>query len=405
MKIGLTIRTFYPKSGGLQAHAENLINALCSQGHEVVVLTWTISRTPTYHDFLFFSEPISKSKVNGIEVYCLRHFRVTNIITWLISKCIVRSQFQALGFVLFNLLFIRQAITAFKNVEIIHHIGQAHEMIGFIAATVASQLRIPFVISPTVHPKQWGDSAFDVLLYRQALRLLVFTKYEAESLRSLGLSQPFDIVGNGIDGQVIGHADRFRQLHGIKGSIILFLGRKTTDKGYFLLKEAFGLLRQQRSDVTLICMGPAASSLQIENSQEGVLELGFGSEQDKHDALAACTILCVPSEGEAFGLVYMEAGRYSKAIIARRLPVLDELLGKKDAALLLGTPYGEGNQVSLSPEELLDGITHLLDNPQRIKELGENAFKVSENFIWPQVVERFETAYRHAVDKNYNNQF
>ncbi|NEP29460.1 hypothetical protein [Moorena sp. SIO3I6] len=71
MKIGLTIRTFYPKSGGLQAHAERLIRELENHGHEVVIATRSISHTPSFQDFFFFSELVSQTRINGLKVCVL----------------------------------------------------------------------------------------------------------------------------------------------------------------------------------------------------------------------------------------------------------------------------------------------------------------------------------------------
>lgn len=404
MKIGLTIRTFYPKSGGLQAHTEKLVHALRHQGHDVTLLTWTISRTPTYHDVFFYSESHARAEINGLQVYLLRHPRIANLMTWVASKCIVRPRLQTLGILLFKALFIRQAIAAFKGVDIVHHVGQSHELIGFVAAAVARQLKVPFIIQPTVHPFQWGDSSFDFYLYRQADCIFALTQFEQRFLQSHGLANPrFCIVGNGIDDRTDGNGDRFRNTHQIEGDIILFLGRKSSDKGYFLLKQAFALVREVRSDVTLVCMGPTPSDAPTLPSQTGVLELDFGSEQAKHDALAACTTLCVPSEGEAFGLVYMEAGRYAKPVIGRRVPVLQELLGQYNAAVLVGNVYGEGNQVSLEPQELRDALFQVLNDPKLAQELGHNAYRVSAEFIWPQIVTRFETAYSKAVNDFADN--
>ncbi|EGJ30481.1 MULTISPECIES: glycosyltransferase family 4 protein [Moorena] len=319
---------------------------------------------------------------------------------WVVSKCIGRPSFRSLGIVLFEALFARQAIAALRGVDVIHHIGQAHELIGFAAAAAARKLGVPFVIQPTVHPGQWGDSPFDFYLYQQAQGLFAITNFERNFLESCGLSGPFFIVGNGIDNRTDGNANRFRQSYSLEGPIVLFLGRKTPDKGYTLLKQAFSLVQAQRPDAKLVCMGPTPGEQPSQvclEVKDGVLELGFGSEQDKHDALAACTMLCVPSEGEAFGLVYMEAGRYAKPVIGRRLPVLEELLGRQGAGLLVGRAYGEGNQVGLDVIELKDAILQLLNDPQLAEQLGKNADQVSEAFIWSRVVTRFETAYRNAV--------
>lgn len=399
MKIGLTIRTFYPQSGGMQAHAERLVHELQAKGHEVTVVTRSISHTPSYQDYFFFSESVGSAEINGLSICVLRHSPIWNGLMWVISKCIARPNFFAFGIWLFNRIYARQMITALQGVDVIHHVGQAHELIGFAAAAAARHLNVPFLVQPTLHPGQWGDSNLDLYLYQQAQRLLVHTEYERDSLKKYGLLVPFDVVGNGIEDKADGNGDRFRQSHNIRGPLILFLGRKEPDKGYPLVKQAFKIVRSACPEAILVCMGPLPGGVESATleQQEGVLELDFGHKAEKHDALAACTLLCVPSEGESFGLVYMEAGRYAKPSIGRKIPVLEELLGRQQAGLLVGQAYGEGNQVYLEAQELGKAILTLLNDSRHAAQLGENAYRVSSKFLWTQVVSQFESAYYRAI--------
>ena len=57
------------------------------------------------------------------------------------------------------------------------------------------------------------------------------------------------------------------------------------------------------------------------------LNLDDVSEDEKQDALSACDVLCVPSEGESFGMVYFEAWAYEKPVVALDLPALRDSLG------------------------------------------------------------------------------
>lgn len=410
MRIGLTIRTFYPQSGGMQSHAESLIRKLEKAGHEVVIATRSVSHTPSFQDFFFFSESVSQEKINGLLVNVLRHSSSLNWLMWLVSKCIGRPATRQIGVKIVQMIFTPQLLDIFDRdmrhpVDIIHHVGQAHELIGFAAAAAARRLNIPFVIQPTAHPGQWGDSSFDVSLYQQADRLLVHTEYEGNALKALGLNGCYDTVGNGIEDCVEGDAQKFKDRYDLSDRIVLFLGRKTKDKGYDIVKQAMTYVHRQAPDVVLVCMGPDGTDPPSDLSSKpslgqvckDILELGFGTKNDKHDALAACDLLCVPSEGESFGLVYMEAGRYATPSIARRLPVLEELLEREDAIVLAGKAYGEGNKVNLTPEELGSSILALLNDCERRERIGLRAQQVSEQFTWDTVVTNFEAAYRAAI--------
>ncbi|MEL7355042.1 MAG: glycosyltransferase family 4 protein [Cyanobacteria bacterium J06560_6] len=402
MKIGLTTRTFYPESGGMQTHVEKLAKELESREHRVVVATRSVTHTPSFQDFFYFSESISQTTIHDIDVHLLRHNKTLNAFMWVISKCIGRRYLKVIGIWLFQLVFTRQLVRAFENVDVVQHIGQGHELIGFAAAKAAKKLDVPFLIQPLSHPGQWGDSPFDLLLYKKANLLLVNTSYERDKLQELGLNNPFSIVGCGVSEKLEGNADRFRKKYAVNNRIILFLGRKTSDKGYILLRETFSLIEGKVPNVTLVCMGPGKTFEEFKDPKNtetpaNVIEVGFAPVQDKHDALAACDLLCVPSEGESFGLVYMEAGLHRKPSVARRLPVLEELLERKEAILLDGTAYGEGNKVNLTHIELGNAVLKLLENPKLSKKIGQNAYQVASDFVWSKVTSNFEEAYAKAI--------
>ena len=394
MKIGLCIRTYNPCSGGLQAHAAQLCQELLARGHEVRVVTRSISKTPSYADYFLYTDPVARIAVGGSQVTVLRRPAWWRPLLWVSMKCRWRPRLARLGVAFYRRAFEPGMRAALQGVDLIHHVGQGAEMIGFAAAGAARALRIPFIAQPTVHPGQWGDSEFDFMLYRQADRLLVHTLYEADWF-SQRLSRAMTaVVGNGIQDQSGGNAARFRKRHALQDPFVLFIGRKTADKGHPLCREAYHIVRQQRPEVALVCMGPGVAK---QPPEPGVLELGFADESEKHDALAACSLLCVPSEGESFGLVYMEAGRYGKPVIGRRLPVLEELLGSEEAGLLVGTAVGAGNQVAVEPEELANAILRVITQPELARRLGDSARRVSGRFVWSEVATRFEAAYRETL--------
>ncbi len=396
MKIAISIWMFKPGTGGLQAHAEQLARALMKQGHEVIMVTRAYRKVPEFLDFLFYNEPPGDVEVNGVRVRPLRFNPFWKPMQWLISKCIHRGRFQKLGVWLYQLQARQPARAAFAGFDIVHHVGQATALIGFAAEDAARFYRVPFLVQPTCHPFQAGDDPLDHELFRRGDRLLVHTQFEAGHFSCSDYQMPVDVVGNGIEDRTDGDAHRFRAEFQIAGPMILFLGRKDVDKGYPLVMAAFQKIRARRSDVTLVCLGPPGGG-QIKEKRAGVIDLEFVPEQTKHDALAACTCLCVPSEGESFGLVFMEAGRYRKPVIARRLPVLEELLENGRAGLLVGQPDVKNNRVPVSDDELADAIFELLDAPAKGAALGENCRRVSDRFIWPQIVLRFENAYRAAL--------
>jgi glycosyltransferase involved in cell wall biosynthesis len=314
---------------------------------------------------------------------------------WGVLKGVGRKRLRKQAVFFYRLIYGSQCVRAFGGVDLIHHIGQGSEMIGFAALQAARCLGVPFLVQPTIHPGQWGDSEIDFSLYRAANHLLVHTEYEQDYFKNHGIAHGVTVVGNGIEDRSDGDGNRFRERFGIRGPMILFVGRKSADKGYPLLVQAFVLAQgRMEKDTVLVCMGPGSTD---RTKVPGIIELGFTDENTKHDALAACDLLCVPSEAESFGLIYMEAARYRKALLGRRLPVLQELLGLGNAASLVGRVTGGGNRVEISVDELTSEMVRLLSNSKLREEMGRKAYDISGSFLWDQIVCRFEGAYYNSL--------
>ena len=176
LKIAISFFCFKPNTGGLQALAEQLAQHLQRRGHDVVVVTRAATRVPHGRDYLFFNEPNSTLKVKGVPVRPLKFSRFWLPVLWFLGKCVVRPPLQGLAVNLYQFVSRKSARNAFAGMDVIHHVGEAPPLNGFAAAAAAKYWKIPFVVSPTCHPHHVGDSSLDFRLYREADRLLVYTR-------------------------------------------------------------------------------------------------------------------------------------------------------------------------------------------------------------------------------------
>ena len=396
LKIAVSIWSFCPNTGGLQSHTESLCKYLRNRGHDVRVITRSATQIPQGSDYLFRNEPSDHMVINGISVRALRFSKLWWPLLWVILKAHARSWLCGVAARLYPVVAATSARTAFAGFDVIHHVGHSTALMGLASADAARRHGIPLLVQPMAHPANFGDSKSDFRLYHRADQLLVNTVYERDFFLSKGITCPLAIVGSAVEDRRDGQGARFREKHGIKDLMILYVGRKAIDKGYQLITEAFTLLRAKYPTLTLVCMGPSDPGIEVKRI-EGIVELDYVSEDEKHDALAACTCLCVPSVSESFGLIYMEAGRYAKPVVGRDLPVLRELLGNKNAAMLLGRPNPTRNTAGLTRHELAAGLERLLDDPKLRREIGERCYDVSATFLWPKMVGRFEKAYTTAL--------
>jgi glycosyltransferase involved in cell wall biosynthesis len=120
-----------------------------------------------------------------------------------------------------------------------------------------------------------------------------------------------------------------------------------------------------------------------------ILNLDDLTEGEKQDALAACDLLCVPSEGESFGMVYFEAWAYKKPVVALDLPVLRETIGAAQAGIL----------VKNDPCEVAAAITKLLSAGELRRVMGANGHQLALQHKWEETTQHYLQGYAEALRK------
>ena len=234
---------------------------------------------------------------------------------------------------LYEFVFRSEINRAIEGADLVHYFGYGIEMLGYAAQSGARRKGIPFVVQPAIHVGQSGHGPGDWPLYLRSDMVIAHSEFEAGTMRQHGVkASHVRAVRLGFDISEPGDGARFRKAHAIKGPIVLFLGRRCDEKGYFLLLEAFAALRQRVPNVTLVIAGPGTAA---PSTADGVIELGRVPDEVKQDALSACTVFCLPSKGESFGIVYFEAWNYGKPVLALDFPVLRETIGASGGGLLV----------------------------------------------------------------------
>jgi len=166
--------------------------------------------------------------------------------------------------------------------------------------------------------------------------------------------------------------------------MVLFVGRRSEDKGYFLLLEAFATLRKHMPNVTLVIAGPGKAA---PATAEGVLELGRVSDEIKQDALSACTVFCMPSKGESFGMAYFEAWDCGKPVIGLDLPVFQETIGSSGGGLLAAPDR---------PEDLVEKLRLFLEQPELAVAMGARGREFARGYSWNGAAQSCLEAYSQA---------
>jgi glycosyltransferase involved in cell wall biosynthesis len=132
-----------------------------------------------------------------------------------------------------------------------------------------------------------------------------------------------------------------------------------------------------------------ATSHSLHATAPKALNLDDLTEGEKQDALAACDMLCVPSEGESFGMVYFEAWAYKKPVVALDLPVLRETIGAAQAGIL----------VKNDPCEVAAAITKLLSAGELRRVMGANGHQLALQHKWEETTQHYLQGYAEALRK------
>lgn len=278
-----------------------------------------------------------------------------------------------------------------RDTGLVHWVGSGWELLGFAALRVARRRGAVFTVLPAIHPGSWGDSAVDSWLYASADGVLALSEAERTLLLRLGVQDSrISVVGLGPGVGDQGDGTAFRARHALGDRpLVLYVARKERYKGYHALAEAVERVRRSLPSTMLVAIGAPAQSPEPRLPAEALLDLGAADDAEKADALAACDVLCVPSAGESFGIVYLEAWQYAKPVVVGPAPASRELV-----------EHGvTGLHVDQRAEDIEAALLRLLGDPAAARAMGARGQALQSDrytwrSVWLQHVQSFEQAAR-----------
>ena len=254
---------------------------------------------------------------------------------------------------------------------------------------------MPIAITPHLHAEQ--PQTFDVGYMRRMLSTsnLVLTVTAAESayIRAADLSQRTVVGGNGLALARFPARDRAaaRRRFGLPQNafVILFLARKVAYKGLAACLEAFQALRAERDDVWFLAVGPETDASQAlwrtYGGMDGLVVRGTVSDDERLDALAAADTLTVPSTGEAFGIVYLEAWAYRLPVIGAAIQAVKSLIADGVDGFIVEPD---------APQDLVSRWRQLIADPERRRLMGERGYdKLVSRYTVERIADIVENAY------------
>jgi glycosyltransferase involved in cell wall biosynthesis len=261
----------------------------------------------------------------------------------------------------FASVYLKKVVKKSKKCVVVHSF--AFGGIGLLAKKTADELQVPFVITPFMHKGRWGDAPHDIELYNSADAVIALHEQDKESLIAAGVYRDIiRICGIGIP-SFSGDGEAFRLKHGIKGIMVLFVGRLVAHKGWNDLCYAIDKINKTGKDVTLVLIGP-----QVDESEEltayiklpYIKYLGILSEDEKHDAFFACDLFCLPSVSEIFPVTILEAWHSRKPVVVYNTESVRVIIKNNET----------GRIVSPDREELTKVLLNFVESRSAFSTLG-----------------------------------
>lgn len=394
MKLLYTLTAYPPAIGGAQLH-QHLLAQQLHQKHPIQVIThWNQNRT----DWLLGTTLKAPQKSQD---YTIDNIPVHQIGISLQDK-IKLLPYLPIYYPLMSLALPKLAdilesyLTNYaQDKDLIHNVRIGREGLSYASYNLAKKLDIPFVFTPVHHPRWVGWRYREYIkLYQLADTVITLTNSEKQILIQLGVKEDkIHLTGHGPILAANADPEDFKQRYQINEPMVLFLGQHYPYKGYQQLLQAASQIWQKIPETKFVFVGPrVGNSEQIyaQYQDPRIIRLGSVDLQTKTDALAACTLLCVPSTQESFGGVYTEAWSFAKPVIGADIPAVAEVISQ-------GV---DGFLVPQESQSIAETICQVLLDNNLAASLGiAGQRKVREKFTWQRLAAKTEQIYRDLLAK------
>ncbi|MDJ0744594.1 MAG: glycosyltransferase family 4 protein [Xenococcaceae cyanobacterium MO_167.B27] len=392
MKLLYTLTAYPPYIGGAQLHQHLLAQQLNNKHIIQVISHWKQNRT----DWLLGTTINAPHKSND---YVIDGVNVHQI------GLSVKDKLSLLPYIpiyypLMDIALPKIASCLEKDLssytshaDLIHNVRIGREGLSYASYYVAKKQDIPFVFTPVHHPRWigWRYRAY-IKLYKLADAIIALTQAEKKVLIELGVQEEkIHVTGHGAILAEQAESKKFRNKYQIDEPIVLFLGQHYGYKGYQQLLQATSLVWQKIPEANFVFIGPTVgkSEAYFKHFQDKrIHHLGKVDLQEKTNAIAACDLLCVPSNQESFGGVYTEAWSFAKPVIGCNIPAVSEVVSHDK----------DGYLVQQKPEEIAKAICELLLNQNQAKQMGlAGKKKVESKFSWQKLANKTEQIYESVI--------
>lgn len=207
-------------------------------------------------------------------------------------------------------------------------------------------------------------------------------------------------IYNGVDTEIYQHAEyteeRKIQVLGVGGLLVGTVGRLDPVKNHLMLIDAFYQYRKNHpgKDVHLVIVGDGPARKDIENriAQYGLGDdvILTGARNDIPEIMSVLDLYIQSSIAEGVPMTILEAMSSGLPVLSTSVGGIPEIIDHGSTGYLVE---------SESTDAMQQAISYLLDNPDRLRLIGQNARKkIVENFSIQEMGSQYQQLYAQVLE-------
>lgn len=221
-------------------------------------------------------------------------------------------------------------------------------------------------------------------------QIVTVSKSSMSEILNLGFADPKNIriIPNGAS-QVVGTA-----IQKTSHPSLMYLGRLKKYKNVETAIKAFAKIIDEYQDAIFSIAGTGETFPKLQRLvkklkiEDNVKFLGRISEQEKIEMYAQSWFVVQPSQIEGWGITVIEANTCRTPVIASRVNGLVDSVVDGTTGLLVPAK---------NIDQFAKAMKQLIQNPDYLKTLSENAYAWSKNFNWDESADQFRTLISESV--------
>jgi 1,2-diacylglycerol 3-alpha-glucosyltransferase len=379
MNIVIFTNTYIPHVGGVARSVEAFVTEYRKLGHRVLVVA------PEYAD-------MPENETDVVRIAAIQNFNATDFS--------VALPFHDR---------LSQILDEFKP-DIIH--SQHPFLLGMSALRTARYRKLPLVFTHHTLYEQYTHYVPGDSLTMQHFAIALASRYAnlcdqviapsqsiADLLRERGVTGPVNVIPTGVYLEKFARGDgaQVRRQHGIPADAVVIghLGRLAPEKNLEILSQAVAHAIGSHSKAHFLVVGAGPSEQAIHNifAEAGCGDrlhmAGVLQQQPLTDALHAMDVFGFASTSETQGMVVTEAMAAGLPVVAFDAPGVREVVVNDKNGLLLS------QKTSLA---LAAALSQLIDNPEKIKALGQGALQTAANLAMSRSAAKALLCFRSVLD-------